>query len=137
MVKQLELKYEPRSSDPSPSEFELEFETRIGNNRVWVECGGSYSDLPDIKILAVTLMTEDGSPMIDFNIEGIVMRKDTRLLDRKYLDNWWSSPYSACRGYTYINGKGSYVAYVDVKEYITELAIQELAKFKGSQDDNK
>ena len=134
---QLGLKFEPRSSDPLLTEFELEFEARIGNNRVWVECGGSYSDLPDIKILAVTLMAEDGSPMVNFSIEGIVVRKDTRILDQKYLDNWWSSPYSSCRGYSYINGKGSYVAYIDAKEYITELAIQELSKYKGKQDDNK
>ena len=137
MAKQLALKYEPRSSDPLPTEFELEFEARIGDNRVWVECGGSYSDLPEIKLRAVTLMDEDGSPVVNFNLNGIVVRKDTHILNQKYLQNWWSSPYSSCRGYSYINGKGSYVAYIDAKEYITELAIQELSKYKGESNDNK
>ena len=137
MVGQLGLQFEPRSSDPSQTEHELEFEASIGDNRVWVECSYSYSDLPAIKILAVTLMTEDGSPMANFNIGGIVMRKDTHILNQEYLNNWWSSPYSSCRGYSYINGKGSYVAYIDAKEYITELAIQKLSKYKGEPNDNK
>ena len=135
MARQLGLKFEPRSSDPLLTEFELEFEARIGDNRVWVECGGSYSDLPEIKILAVTLMTEGGHPMVNFNLNGIVVRKDTHILNQKYLNNWWSSPYSSCRGYSYINGKGSYVAYIDAKEYITELAIQELSKYKGEHNE--
>ena len=132
---QLGLKFEPRSSDPLLTEFELEFEARIGDNRVWVECGGSYSDLPEIKLRAVTLMDEDGSPVVNFNLNGIVVRKDTHILNQKYLNNWWSSPYSSCRGYSYINGKGSYVAYIDAKEYITELAIQELSKYKGEHNE--
>ena len=137
MTRQLDLKFEPRSSDPLPTEFELEFEARVGDNRVWVECGYSYSNLPEIKILAVTLMDENGSPVVNFNINGIVVRKDTQILNQKYLDNWWSSTYSSCRGYSYINGKGSYVAYIDAKEYITELARQELSKYKGEHNDNK
>ena len=137
MAKQLALKYEPRSSDLLSTEFELEFEAQIGDNRVWVECGGSYSDLPEIKILAVTLMDENGSPVVNFSIKGIVVRKDTHILNQGYLNNWWSSPYSSCRGYSYINGKGSYVAYIDAKEYITELARQELSKYKGEHNDNK
>ena len=137
MVRQLELKYEPRSSDPLQTEFELEFEARIRDNRVWVECGCSYSDLPEIKILAVTLLDENGSPVGNFSIKGIVVRKDTHILNQGYLNNWWSSPYSSCRGYSYINGKGSYVAYIDAKEYITELARQDLSKYKGEHNDNK
>ena len=137
MAKQLALKYEPRSSDLLSTEFELEFEAQIGDNRVWVECGGSYSDLPAIKILAVTLMDENGSPVVNFNLNGIVVRKDTHILNQKYLQNWWSSPYSSCRGYSYINGKGSYVAYIDAKESITELATQELSKYKEKHDDKK